>query len=97
MKTHRENPDSEEMQISTKQTAREVFAAKMMATPCPLCEGDGELSVGKCPTCEGSGSVYYVDEIVTDKGTKWQRSTEMTYEGECPTCNGEGVINDDDN
>jgi hypothetical protein len=41
-----------------------------------------------CETCDGAGVVEFDNAIVTDRGTKWQRTAVERLRDTCPTCDG---------
>ena len=43
-----------------------------------------------CETCEGTGKVQISNDVVTDRGSKWQQSAVEMVWIECPHCDGEG-------
>ena len=46
--------------------------------------------VSECETCDGTGRVTEVNTVVTDRGTRWQRSADEMVTSECSSCDGSG-------
>lgn len=40
-----------------RQTQRTILGSMVQVTPCPACQGKGEVIVDPCPTCHGKGEV----------------------------------------
>ena len=55
-----------------------------------------EDSETECETCQGTGIVEVREKHYLDRGTRWQRSDEQSFNEECPSCNGIGRINVDE-
>lgn len=55
-------------------------------------EGDYELEPKPlCAMCGGNGWIWTTESVVTDAGTKWQRTTTWEVEHECDRCGGSGL------
>jgi hypothetical protein len=41
-----------------------------------------------CEMCDGTGFIVFGNKIVTDRGTKWQRTATEQLKETCPACDG---------